>query len=31
MEWPTAAVAIAAIFAVMVIVSVWIDSRTKKS
>jgi hypothetical protein len=30
MEWPMAAVLITAIIAVMVVVSVWIDSRAKK-
>jgi hypothetical protein len=30
MEWPLAAVLITLILAVMVVVSVWIDSRTKK-
>jgi hypothetical protein len=30
MDWPTAAVLIAAIIAVMVIVSTWIASREKK-
>ena len=31
MDWPTAAVLIALIFSVMVVLSVWIDSRAKKS
>jgi hypothetical protein len=30
MDWPTAAVWITAIIAVMVVLSVWIDSRAKK-
>jgi hypothetical protein len=30
MDWPTAAVMITAIIAVMVVVSVWIGSRSKK-
>ena len=30
MDWPTAAVLITAIVALMVVVSVWIDSRGKR-